>query len=274
MRLRKGKLIPRDDGKRIEEFVGNAHTGTKSVSVARMLAPPGWSEPPQRPEFDEVVMVLSGTLTVIADGKRERIGPGEVGLYPKGTRVTYRNDADVACDYYSVCAPAFLPQLAHMEVRAQRPPASRVLVDATSARARSLRAQVAKDARRFLEALEIHGAELSVSLVSDAEIRALNRQWRKKDKATDVLSFPAGDLPKGTPAPRPLGDVIISVDTARRVAAEERVPVKDEVARYLAHGILHLLGYDHERGPREAKKMAALEEKLLRAPGLIRRAEG
>ena len=64
MRLRKGKIIPRDDGKRIEEFVGNATTQTRSVSVARMNAPPGWKEPAQTPEFDEVVMVLSGELTL------------------------------------------------------------------------------------------------------------------------------------------------------------------------------------------------------------------
>ena len=78
MRIRRGKLIPRDDGKRIEELIGAATTGSRSVSVARMLAPPGWSEPAQRPEFDEAVLVERGTLTVVTGGRRVRVGPGAV----------------------------------------------------------------------------------------------------------------------------------------------------------------------------------------------------
>lgn len=269
MKLRKGKLIPRADGKRIEEFVGVANTGTRSVSVARMWAPPGWREPAQTPEFDEVVMVLEGTLTLVVGSskKRERIGPGEVGFVPRGERVVYRNDGATGCGYFSVCAPAFRPELAHMEPAAPVP--SRVLVDATHRLGTKLRKQVATDATRYLAELKVQGAELSVSLVSDKEIQSLNRQWRRKDKPTDVLSFPAGELPPGVPGPRPLGDVVISMDTAQRVAREDGRKVEAEVARYLAHGILHLLGYDHERGPSDAKKMARLEEKLLGARGLI-----
>jgi probable rRNA maturation factor len=76
-----------------------------------MLAPPGWSEPAQKPEFDEVVLVLRGQLTLVVDGKRERIRPGEVGWVPRGRRVIYRNDGQGACDYWSICAPAFRPAL-------------------------------------------------------------------------------------------------------------------------------------------------------------------
>src|SRR5262245_12042742 len=111
----RGKLIPRDDGKRIEQVVGRATTGTDSMSVAKMLAPPGWNEPPQRPRFDEVVIVSRGALTLVAGGRRERIGAGEVGLVPRGRTVTYRNDETVACEYVSVCAPAFTPARARIQ---------------------------------------------------------------------------------------------------------------------------------------------------------------
>ncbi len=268
-RIRKGKLIPREDGKRIEEFVGVANTGTSAVSVARMLAPPGWREPPQTPEFDEVVMVLKGTLTLVQGRRTTRIEANEIGFVPKGSRVVYRNDGGSACDYYSVCVPAFRPELAHMEpVKPARAP-SHVAVQSNHPKGRRLERRVLADAKRFLAAMEIDGAELSVALVGDAEIRKLNRQWRRKDKATDVLSFPAGDMPPGTPGPKPLGDVIISLDTAVRVAKEDGRKMEDELTRYLAHGILHLLGYDHERSAAEARRMAALEEKLLGGEGLI-----
>ncbi|HLL05002.1 MAG TPA: rRNA maturation RNase YbeY [Myxococcaceae bacterium] len=269
MRLRKGKLIPREDGKRIEEFIGAATTGTSSASVARMLAPPGWSEPAQKPEFDEVVLVLLGELTLVVDGKRERIGPGEVGYVPRGRRVIYRNDGQGACDYWSICAPAFRPELAHIETPKQAPqPANEVTVQVAHAQGEALARPLASLARTFLEQLELHGCELSISLVGDRAIRRLNRTWRKKDKATDVLSFPAGDLPKGTPGPRQLGDVVISMDTAKRQAREYGRTLESEVARYLAHGVLHLLGYDHERSY-DARKMAALEEKLLGGSGMV-----
>jgi probable rRNA maturation factor len=121
----------------------------------------------------------------------------------------------------------------------------------------------------FMERLELKGCELSLSLVGDRAIRRLNRTWRKKDKATDVLSFPAGELPRGTPGPRQLGDVVISLDTAKRQAKEYRRTLEAEVSRYLAHGLLHLLGHDHERSTHEARKMATLEEKLLGESGMV-----
>ena len=147
---------------------------------------------------------------------------------------------------------------------AGRTPNSRVLVEAAHPRARPLRTRVQRRARAFLEQLEIRGVELSVSLVGDRAIRRLNRTWRKTDRSTDVLSFPAGEIPRGAPGPRPIGDVVISVETALRVARHEGRPVEAEVERYLAHGILHLLGYDHEKSAREARRMLALEESLLR----------
>jgi probable rRNA maturation factor len=126
-------------------------------------------------------------------------------------------------------------------------------------------------AKGFLEVLGLEGVELSVALVSDRAIRTLNRTWRGKDRPTDVLSFPAGAFPPGVPGPRPLGDIAISLDTTRKVARTLAVPFEDELATYLAHGLLHLLGHDHLR-PQEARKMAAMERRLLGAHGLIRRA--
>ncbi len=278
MRLRKGKIIPREDGKRIEEFVGAATTGTPAVSVARMNAPPGWAEPAQTPEFDEVVMVLSGELTLVVERKRERIAAGEVGLVPRGKRVVYRNDGEAPCDYYSVCAPAFRPELAHMEtpevarprtLRAKDGAGSNVVtVQVAHSQAQRYAQPLEALARQYLERLELRDCELSLSLVGDRAIRRLNRTWRKKDKPTDVLSFPAGEAPRGTPGPRLLGDVVISLDTARRQAKEYERSLDVEMARYLAHGILHLLGHDHEK-PSEARRMASLEERLLGGRGMV-----
>lgn len=121
-------------------------------------------------------------------------------------------------------------------------------------------------ARRFLRALALSNVELSLSLVNDARIRALNRAWRGKDRATDVLSFPAGDNPPV--GLRPLGDVVISLPTARRAAKEHGVTLDQELDRYLAHGLLHLLGHDHHRRG-DARRMARAERRLLGAEGML-----
>jgi probable rRNA maturation factor len=112
----------------------------------------------------------------------------------------------------------------------------------------------------ILKALERSPAELSIALVGDKEMRPLNAKYRKKNKTTDVLSFPA-DNP-ATAKRVLLGDVIISVEQARRQAKERNHSLKREMVILLIHGILHLLGYDHERSPRQAKIMADLEVKL------------
>jgi probable rRNA maturation factor len=266
VRIRQGKIVPRDDGKRIEELVGAATTRTRSVSVAKMLAPPGWSEPPQRPAFDEVVLVLKGALTLVLDGRKETIRAGETGLVPKRTRVTYRNDGDGPCEYFSVCAPAFLPALAHMEPRAKRPNLALVKSEVSrgTRHARRLRERTV----RCLDQLGLEGREVYVRLVGDRAIRDLNRTFRKKDRATDVLSFPAGDLPAGTPGPLPLGDVVISLDTAASQARALGEPLDHELHRYLVHGILHLAGHDHVR-PADRRRMSRLEAQLLGITGMI-----
>ena len=112
---------------------------------------------------------------------------------------------------------------------------------------------------------------LSLSLVSDRAIRALNRTYRGIDSATDVLSFSqleqAGKAPLSPASVKndpglTLGDVVISIDTALAQAREMRVTPESRVRRLLVHGFLHLVGYDHERSRSEARKMFARERAL------------
>jgi probable rRNA maturation factor len=110
--------------------------------------------------------------------------------------------------------------------------------------------------------LEQSRAELSLALVGDREMRPLNAKYRKKNKTTDVLSFPADAAMRSEAGL--LGDVIISIEQAKRQARERKTSLKIELVTLLIHGILHLLGYDHERSQRQAKIMARLEQKLLR----------
>jgi len=123
--------------------------------------------------------------------------------------------------------------------------------------------------RLAARALEAEGvpkpSELSVMLADDATVHELNRTYRGTDAPTDVLSFSQAEgddfaQPEGT-APH-LGDVIISVDTARRQAAEYGVSLQDEVSHLLVHGVLHLLGYDHEE-PEDAQAMQLQEDAIL-----------
>lgn len=132
--------------------------------------------------------------------------------------------------------------------------------------ARLLR-QLRRSAALFLHRLDLEDVELSVLLTGDRGIQALNRSWRRKDRPTDVLSFPAGP-PPGPTGPRHLGDVILSLDTARRQARAHRRTLAQELDLYLAHGLLHLLGHDHHRR-RGAERMAALESRLLGRPGMV-----
>ncbi len=121
-------------------------------------------------------------------------------------------------------------------------------------------AELRKIAAALLVELKQHRAELSIALVGDKEMRPLNAKYRKKNKITDVLSFFIAEQPQSGAVL--LGDVVISVEQARRQAQERNKTLKSEMVTLLIHGILHLLGYDHERSPRQAKIMFALERKL------------
>jgi len=160
-------------------------------------------------------------------------------------------------------------------------------------------ARLRRTASAVLSAVRNENTELSLLLVSDRRMRALNRRYRKKDRPTDVLAFPltpphpshpegegvGGGAPslqgrgkekisspplrgrgvgEGEKPPVLLGDVVISMQTARRQAAELGHGLFDEVVRLLVHGVLHLLGYDHERSLRDAARMARKERAILR----------
>ncbi len=135
---------------------------------------------------------------------------------------------------------------------------------------------VRADARALLRLLAIDGFELSLALTGDSAIRELNRAFRGKDSSTDVLSFPQIDafpIPtNGThvaadcdATPRALGDVVISVETALRQAAQLGVAPELRLRTLLIHGVLHLLGYDHEKSPAAARRMFARERELAAA---------
>lgn len=107
------------------------------------------------------------------------------------------------------------------------------------------------------------GAEVAVMLTDDATIRTLNRDWRGIDKPTNVLSFPAAPQPgAGAGAPTMLGDIAIAYETTAREAEAEGKPFADHLSHLAVHGLLHLLGYDHETDA-EAEVMEALERDIL-----------
>ena len=108
--------------------------------------------------------------------------------------------------------------------------------------------------------------EASVMLTDDAQIRELNRTWRAKDKPTNVLSFPAPEQP-GLSGPRHLGDIALAYETLVRESEEESKELAHHFAHLIVHGVLHLLGYDHEVEA-EADIMEALEVKALATLGI------
>lgn len=135
-------------------------------------------------------------------------------------------------------------------------------------------------AQAALEALvqvapELDNPRLITSLLftSDAEVHVLNREWRAKDKPTNVLSFPMLDrddlldLADDGP-PEMLGDLALACETCTREAAEKGVPVEHHASHLIIHGLLHLAGLDHETGEAEAEAMEALETKALAILGI------
>jgi len=115
----------------------------------------------------------------------------------------------------------------------------------------------------LLRGLGRTGEELTLSLVDDVAIRGLNRDYRGKDRPTDVLSFSLVEGAHGSRRGRLLGDVVISVETAARQARERRRGLEETVTRLLIHGMLHVVGHDHERAE-EARAMSAEERRLWR----------
>ena len=122
---------------------------------------------------------------------------------------------------------------------------------------------------------ELANPRLSASLLfsDDAEVHALNREWREKDKPTNVLSFPMLDrgallaLNSDGP-PELLGDIVLALETCTREAAEKAVPLESHATHLIIHGLLHLAGHDHETSAADAAAMEALEIKALALIGI------
>jgi ethanolamine utilization protein EutQ (cupin superfamily) len=98
----------------IRELVGNVNTGTAELSVARMTSPPGWEEPAQTPEFDEVTVVLEGSVVVEHDGGSITVKPGEAVFARARERVRYSTPE--GAEYVAICVPAFSPDSVHRDV--------------------------------------------------------------------------------------------------------------------------------------------------------------
>ena len=109
-------VVPTTDGKLIEEHFGLATTGDNNISIAHMVAPPGWNEPHQNPEFDEYTLVCRGRKKFEVDGEEIIVSAGQSILVKKGSRVRYSNPFDDECEYWSVCIPAFTMELVHREL--------------------------------------------------------------------------------------------------------------------------------------------------------------
>jgi len=117
-------------------------------------------------------------------------------------------------------------------------------------------------AAAFAETGVSGASELSVVFSDDAHIRTLNAEWRAKDKPTNVLSFPAFPFPKSGPLPPMLGDIVLASETVSREAALEDKPLANHITHLVIHGLLHLLGHDHETDA-EAEEMEAIERAAL-----------
>jgi probable rRNA maturation factor len=119
-------------------------------------------------------------------------------------------------------------------------------------------------ARKALQALGLTNAELSILIVNDSRMRGLNLMYRGKDRTTDVLAFSMKEGKYSGINPDILGDIVISANTAKRQAEEKGHGLYDEIALLLIHGMLHLTGYDHERGKKEELRMRKKERELLK----------
>lgn len=112
-------------------------------------------------------------------------------------------------------------------------------------------------------ALALSKAEVSILLLDDEGITGLNEQYLKKTGPTDVISFPMHDGAFPGVQPQLLGDIAISLETAQRQADKRGVSLHEEVTALLVHGMLHLIGYDHELSPADSRRMKAQERKVL-----------
>lgn len=122
-----------------------------------------------------------------------------------------------------------------------------------------------RKAKIILSALDCHDAELSIVLLDDPQIAEINKEYRGKNGPTNVIAFAMREGEFGDISPHILGDVLISLDTAHRESVSARKPMETRVTELLIHGILHLVGYDHETSPQEEIRMDRKARELMSA---------
>ncbi|HEV7896648.1 MAG TPA: cupin [Planosporangium sp.] len=110
--VEKATRVPVPGGKVIDEYIGRVNTGDEAVSIAHMIAPAGWTEPFQRPAFDEYTLVLRGRITVETPDGVLAVRAGQAVVTRAGERIRYATPADEGAEYVAVCRPAFGPDLA------------------------------------------------------------------------------------------------------------------------------------------------------------------
>lgn len=101
--------------KQIDEYIGRVNSQTEAISIAHMHSPSGWTEPGQRPEFDEYTLVLKGMLRIEYEGGQMEIGAGQAVIVPKNEWVRYSSPSEEGAEYIAVCLPAFSPSLVHRD---------------------------------------------------------------------------------------------------------------------------------------------------------------
>ena len=143
--------------------------------------------------------------------------------------------------------------------------AGKVLIESRQTLVKPDRAGLRRDVRRILDLLGSCGREVSLLLIDDEGIRAINREYLRRDRPTNVISFSLSEGDFGGVNPGVLGDVVVSVETAEREARAAKIPVGDAILHLVLHGILHLTGFDHEgrRGAPRARIMSAVQEAVF-----------
>ncbi|MCG6974212.1 MAG: rRNA maturation RNase YbeY [Desulfobacterales bacterium] len=139
-----------------------------------------------------------------------------------------------------------------------------VLIDNRQKKYPMAMTKIQQKARDILNVLECHDAELSVLIVDDPQIATLNQKYLHRSGPTNVIAFPMHTDVFPNINPGLLGDVVISIETAAREGERIGIGMEERVVQLLVHGILHLIGYDHEKSEAQTEQMAQIESEVLR----------
>ncbi|MFC1516041.1 rRNA maturation RNase YbeY [Thermodesulfobacteriota bacterium] len=139
-----------------------------------------------------------------------------------------------------------------------------VLIDDRQNKLKTTPKKIQKKAQAILNALGCPDGELSILIVDDSQIAALNKQYLHRSGPTNVIAFPMQEGEFSTITPQLLGDVVISIETAEKEGKKAGIETEVRFAQLLVHGILHLFGYDHEKDEKESLRMNRKSDELLK----------